>query len=41
MLGRRWTAAITATEWEAFMEDLQTTLDKFAVPPGEQALYRT
>ena len=29
--------AITATEWEAFMEDLQATLDKFAVPPGEQA----
>ena len=29
--------AITASEWEAFMDDLQATLDKFAVPPGEQA----
>jgi hypothetical protein len=23
---------ITATEWEAFLDDLQQTLDKFAVP---------
>jgi hemoglobin len=28
---------ITAREWQAFMEDLQQTLDKFAVPPAEQA----
>ena len=28
---------ITATEWEAFLDDLQQTLDKFAVPPAEQA----
>ena len=27
---------ITATEWQAFMEDLQQTLDKFAVPEVEQ-----
>ena len=24
---------ITAAEWEAFLDDLQQTLDKFAVPP--------
>ena len=29
--------AITAGEWEAFMDDLQMTLDKFAVPAPEQA----
>src|SRR5436190_681817 len=29
--------AITASEWEAFIEDLQATLDKFTVPLGEQA----
>ena len=29
--------AISASEWEAFMEDLQATLDKFTVPLGEQA----
>ena len=29
--------AITASEWDAFMEDLQTTLDKFSVPAAEQA----
>jgi hemoglobin len=29
--------AITEAEWEAFMEDLQTTLDKFSVPAAEQA----
>jgi hemoglobin len=29
--------AITETEWDVFMEDLQTTLDKFSVPSGEQA----
>jgi hemoglobin len=28
---------ITATEWDAFLDDLQQTLDKFAVPPAEQA----
>jgi hemoglobin len=28
---------ITAAEWEAFIDDLQQTLDKFAVPQGEQA----
>jgi len=28
---------ITATEWGAFLDDLQHTLDKFAVPPAEQA----
>jgi hemoglobin len=26
----------TATEWEAFLDDLQHTLDTFAVPPAEQ-----
>jgi hemoglobin len=29
--------AITAAEWQAFMDDVQTTLDKFAVPAAEQA----
>src|SRR5216117_583073 len=29
--------AITPGEWQAFMEDLQTTLDKFSVPAAEQA----
>jgi hemoglobin len=28
---------ITAAEWEAFMDDLQQTLNKFAVPQTEQA----
>jgi hemoglobin len=28
---------ITAAEWEAFMDDLQQTLDKFGVPAKEQA----
>jgi len=28
---------ITADEWEAFLDDLQQTLDKFGVPPTEQA----
>ena len=28
---------ITATEWDAFLDDLQQTLDKFAVPQAEQA----
>ena len=32
--------AITATEWDAFMEDLQTTLDKFCVPAADQAEVR-
>jgi hemoglobin len=27
---------ITSDEWAAFMDDLQQTLDKFAVPPPEQ-----
>jgi hemoglobin len=27
---------ITAGEWQAFMDDLQQTLDKFAVPEAEQ-----
>jgi hemoglobin len=29
--------AITPGEWQAFMDDLQTTLNKFAVPAAEQA----
>ncbi|MGD9762304.1 MAG: group 1 truncated hemoglobin [Candidatus Binatia bacterium] len=28
---------ITADEWRAFLEDLQQTLETFAVPPAEQA----
>jgi hemoglobin len=28
---------IRAGEWEAFMDDLQQTLDKFSVPQAEQA----
>jgi hemoglobin len=28
---------ITPTEWDAFLDDLQQTLDKFAVPQAEQA----
>ena len=28
---------ITGTEWQAFMDDLQETLDKFKVPAQEQA----
>jgi len=28
---------ITAAEWEAFLDDLQKTLDRFAVPAAEQA----
>ena len=31
---------ITPKEWEAFMDDLQQTLDKFKVPPGEQSELR-
>jgi hemoglobin len=27
---------ITPKEWDAFMDDLQQTLDKFKVPPAEQ-----
>jgi hemoglobin len=27
---------ITADEWEAFLDDLQQTLDKFGVPQAEQ-----
>src|SRR5260370_16903840 len=29
--------AITLGEWQAFMDDVQTTLDKFSVPAAEQA----
>jgi hemoglobin len=29
--------AITPSEWEAFMDDVQATLDKFSVPAEEQA----
>lgn len=28
---------ITPTEWEAFLDDLRKTLNKFQVPPAEQA----
>ena len=28
---------ITAAEWDAFLDDFQQTLDKFAVPQAEQA----
>jgi hemoglobin len=28
---------IAGTEWEAFLDDLQQSLDKFAVPQAEQA----
>ena len=31
---------ITPQEWDAFMDDLQQTLDKFKVPPGEQSELR-
>jgi hemoglobin len=31
---------ITAGEWEAFMDDLRQSLDKFSVPPTEQAELR-
>ena len=31
---------ITAGEWQAFMDDLQQTLDKFAVPAAEQTEVR-
>src|SRR5262249_11134358 len=30
----------TAAEWEAFRDDFRQTLDKFQVPPGEQAELR-
>src|SRR5262249_17200483 len=32
---------ITAAEWEAFLDDLQQTLDKFAVPQPEQEEIKT
>ena len=32
---------ITGNEWEAFLDDLQQTLDKFAVPTEEQAELKT
>jgi hemoglobin len=28
---------VTAAEWEAFLDDLQQTLDKLPVPQAEQA----
>ncbi len=28
---------ITENEWQAFLDDFRQTLDKFAVPPAEQA----
>jgi hemoglobin len=31
---------ITAEEWQAFMDDLQQTFDKFAVPAAEQTEVR-
>jgi hemoglobin len=31
---------ITSQEWEAFLDDFQQTLDKFAVPAAEQAELR-
>jgi hemoglobin len=31
------TLLITEAEWQAFLDDFQQTLDKFAVPPPEQA----
>lgn len=31
---------ITPREWDAFMDDLQQALDKFNVPPAEQAEVR-
>ena len=31
---------ITAAEWEAFLDDLQQTLDKFAVPQPEQPVIK-
>ncbi len=32
---------ITAAEWEAFLDDLRQTLDKFGVPQAEQAELKT
>jgi len=32
---------ITAGEWEPFTEDLQQTLNRFGVPPAEQAELKT
>jgi hemoglobin len=32
---------ITPKEWEAFMDDFQQSLDKFRVPPAEQAELKT
>jgi hemoglobin len=32
---------ITAGEWEAFIDDLQQTLDKFGVPTAEQTELKT
>jgi hypothetical protein len=32
---------ITSKEWEAFLDDFQLTLDKFAFPTEEQAELKT
>jgi hemoglobin len=37
MKGSHKDLMIRAAEWEAFLDDLQQTLDKFAVPEAEQA----
>ncbi|MGQ0733594.1 MAG: hypothetical protein ACT4QD_08070 [Acidobacteriota bacterium] len=33
--------AITAAEWQAFLDDFQQTLDKFSVPQAEQRELQT
>src|SRR5262249_14906746 len=37
MAGCHAAPKITAEQWEAFLDDLHQTVDKFAVPAGEQA----
>ena len=37
MVDSHFQLKITATEWEAFLDDFQQTLNKFAVPAEEQA----
>jgi hemoglobin len=37
MVDSHFQLKITATEWEAFLDDFQQTLDRFAVPAEEQA----
>src|SRR5580658_8705809 len=37
MVDSHFQLKITATEWEAFLDDFQQTLNKFAVPTEEQA----